>query len=88
MEIKQHSQATTIENLRLETGWKFNALLIKDNECTKNLVYVCTQIFVFQKKKNYKTKFESFCYVAFDQAETSLFLKNDIPNEEALLIYV
>ena len=33
MEIKQHSQATTIEILRLETGWKFNALLIKDNEC-------------------------------------------------------
>ena len=33
METKQQTQATTIENLRLETGWKFTALLIKDTEC-------------------------------------------------------
>ena len=33
METKQQTQATTIENLRLETGWKFNALLIKETEC-------------------------------------------------------
>ena len=29
MEIKQRSQATTIENLKLETGWEFAVLLIK-----------------------------------------------------------
>ena len=34
LETKQQTQATTIENLRLETGWKFNALLIKETECT------------------------------------------------------
>ena len=33
LETKQQTQATTIENLRLETGWKFNALLIKETEC-------------------------------------------------------
>ena len=33
METKQQTQATTIENLRLETGWKFTALLIKETEC-------------------------------------------------------
>ena len=36
LETKQQTQATTIENLRLETGWKFNALLIKETECTSN----------------------------------------------------
>ena len=34
LETKQQTQATTIENLRLETGWKFTALLIKETECT------------------------------------------------------
>ena len=29
MEIKQRSQATTFENLKLETGWEFAVLLIK-----------------------------------------------------------
>ena len=33
LETKQQTQATTIENLRLETGWKFTALLIKETEC-------------------------------------------------------
>ena len=37
LETKQQTQATTIENLRLETGWKFNALLIKETECNKSL---------------------------------------------------
>ena len=35
LETKQQTQATTIENLRLETGWKFNALLIKETECIR-----------------------------------------------------
>ena len=34
LETKQHTEATTIKNLRLETGWKFTALLIKETECT------------------------------------------------------
>ena len=29
METKQQSQATTIENLKSETGWEFTVLLIK-----------------------------------------------------------
>ena len=33
MKTKQHSQAITIENLKSETSWEFNALLIKDTEC-------------------------------------------------------
>ena len=33
LETKQHTEATTIKNLRLETGWKFTALLIKETEC-------------------------------------------------------
>ena len=36
MEIKQRSQATTIENLKLETGWEFAVLLIKKKECINN----------------------------------------------------
>ena len=34
MKTKQHSQATTIENLKSETSWEFHALLIKQTECT------------------------------------------------------
>ena len=30
---KQQSQATTIENLKSETGWQFAVLLIKKTEC-------------------------------------------------------
>ena len=30
---EQHSQATTIENLKSETGWEFHVLLIKKTEC-------------------------------------------------------
>ena len=33
METKQQSQATTIENLKSETGWEFTVLLIKKKEC-------------------------------------------------------
>ena len=33
VETKQHSQATTIEILKSETGWKFHVLLIKKTEC-------------------------------------------------------
>ena len=33
MEAKQQSQATTIENLKSETGWEFTVLLIKKKEC-------------------------------------------------------
>ena len=29
LETKQQSQATTIENLKSETGWEFTVLLIK-----------------------------------------------------------
>ena len=38
LETKQQTQATTIEDLRLETGWKFNALLIKETECTRCII--------------------------------------------------
>ena len=31
---KQQSQATTIENLKSETGWQFTVLLIKKTECS------------------------------------------------------
>ena len=31
LETKQQSQATTIENLKSETGWEFTVLLIKKN---------------------------------------------------------
>ena len=34
MKTKQQSQATTIENLKSETGWEFTVLLIKKTECT------------------------------------------------------
>ena len=33
LETKQQSQATTIENLKSETGWEFTVLLIKKTEC-------------------------------------------------------
>ena len=33
VKTKQHSQATTIENLKSGTSWEFHALLIKDTEC-------------------------------------------------------
>ena len=33
VKTKQHSQATTIEILKSETGWKFHVLLIKKTEC-------------------------------------------------------
>ena len=39
METKQQSQATTIENLKSETGWEFTVLLIKKKECTLSLLY-------------------------------------------------
>ena len=38
LETKQHTEATTIKNLRLETGWKFTALLIKETECNPESV--------------------------------------------------
>ena len=37
MKTKQHSQATTIENLKSETSWEFHALLIKQTECILTL---------------------------------------------------
>ena len=40
LETKQHTEATTIKNLRLETGWKFTALLIKETECILGIVYI------------------------------------------------
>ena len=36
LETKQQSQATTIENLKSETGWEFTVLLIKKKECIRN----------------------------------------------------
>ena len=33
---KHQSQATTIENLKSETGWEFTVLLIKKTECMTN----------------------------------------------------
>ena len=33
LETKQQSQATTVENLKSETGWEFTVLLIKKTEC-------------------------------------------------------
>ena len=39
LETKQHTEATTIKNLRLETGWKFTALLIKETECIAVGIY-------------------------------------------------
>ena len=36
LETKQHTEATTIKNLRLETGWEFAVLLIKDTEYIQN----------------------------------------------------
>ena len=34
VKTKQHSQATTIENLKSETSQEFHALLIKQTECS------------------------------------------------------
>ena len=49
LETKQQTQATTIENLRLETGWKFNVLLIKETEC--NADFRCEIVNIFYAKK-------------------------------------
>ena len=38
METKQQSQATTIENLKSETGWEFTVLLIKKTECISSII--------------------------------------------------
>ena len=32
VKTKQHSQATTVENLKSETGWEFHVLVIKKTE--------------------------------------------------------
>ena len=48
LETKQHTEATTIKNLRLETGWKFTALLIKETECSINTdkIFYCNLKFI------------------------------------------
>ena len=52
LETKQQSQATTIENLKSETGWEFTVLLIKKTECTRkpvsSLLYIVDIISVYQ----------------------------------------
>ena len=54
LETKQQTQATTIENLRLETGWKVNALLIKETECT--IVDPIIKFYIFDFTENGYTK--------------------------------
>ena len=52
MKTKQHSQATTIENLKSETSWEFHALLIKQTECIPmafHLGLVCYKIDPFDE---------------------------------------
>ena len=46
METKQQSQATTIENLKSETGWEFTVLLIKKTECTSYMVTMTNMLLV------------------------------------------
>ena len=46
MKTKQHSQATTIENLKSETSWEFNALLIKYTECILGSILRYWQAFI------------------------------------------
>ena len=38
LETKQQSQATTIENLKSETGWEFTVLLMKKTECITKVI--------------------------------------------------
>ena len=45
METKQQTQAKTLENLRLETGWK-NTLLIKETECILDETFQKIRLFL------------------------------------------
>ena len=56
LETKQHTEATTIKNLRLETGWKFTALLIKETECTYS---ACKTTYNFCVLLSYKGELSS-----------------------------
>ena len=48
LETKQQSQATTVENLKSETGWEFTVLLIKKTECNVHLQFTLYKLQIWR----------------------------------------
>ena len=80
METKQQFQATTTENLRLETSSEFHALLIKETEC-KSRIYKNRKIMVNSEGDRTKWTLKNWNWIRWNIRRCKNLRKNMVSKQ-------